>query len=177
MYLFLYRLRILLTILAVVVIAGGIFTLVSVNSYEAQIETYNVQVTAAVATAIQDAVFDITRTVEAPSNRYRLVTLEPETDLRLLAEEYDTTLELLQVVNSLAADVTTGSGNTLVVPVGITEMEPLRTVTPYRVRAGDTLESIAEEYVVDRIQLEADNPMLVRRGLYPGDIVFIGLEL
>ena len=55
MSLFLYRLRILLTIVFVVVIAGAIFTLVSVNSYQERVATYHVQVTAAVATAIQNA--------------------------------------------------------------------------------------------------------------------------
>jgi LysM repeat protein len=177
MYLFLYRLRILLTIVVVVGVAGGVITLVSVKTYEEQINTYNQQVTAAVATAIQGAVYDVTRTVEAPSNRYQLVTLEPNTDLQLLAQEYGTSLELLQIVNGLATTVTAGSGDTLVVPVGFTTLDPLRTVTPYRVMPGDTLDSIARRYVVEPSLLEADNPMLALRGLLPGDIVFIGLEL
>ena len=87
MYVFLHRLRILLTIVIVVVFAGGIYVLITANDYQARLATYNLQVTAAVATAIQNAVFDVTRTVEAPQNRYQVVTLGQNTDLQMLADE------------------------------------------------------------------------------------------
>lgn len=177
MYLFLYRLRILLTIVVVVVVAGGIYVLIATNDYQARLATYDLQVTAAVATAIQNAVYDVTRTVEAPQNRYQLVTLGSNTDLRLLAEEHGTTLELLQIVNGLAPTVTEGSNDTLVVPVGITTMDPLRKISVYRAMPGDTLDVIAQRNATDLSLLEADNPVLARRGLHPGDIVFIGLTI
>ena len=177
MYVFLYRMRILLTIVLVLLVAGGIYYVISTRNYEENLARYQVQVTAAVATAIQSAVYDVTRTVEAPSNVYQLVRLGENEDLEEVADRYGTTLEILRVVNGLAQDVTTGNGETLVIPVGVQVLDPVRTITLYTARAGDTLTSIAEANEISLELLEQDNPMLAQRGVVAGDTVFVGLEL
>ncbi|MAS36575.1 MAG: hypothetical protein CL610_21400 [Anaerolineaceae bacterium] len=177
MYRLYYRLRILLTIAVALGIAAAIFYYISYRDYESNVEHYHLQITAAVATAVQSAVFDVTRTAEAPGNVFRIVRLGQNEDLEALAAQHGTTLEILQVVNSLGADVVTGNGETIVVPVGLQELEPLRTIVVYTAEQGDTLESLADRNRVPLEQLQADNPMLAQRGLRPGDTVFIGLQI
>ena len=174
---FLYRLRIFLTIVIVALIAVGIVSLILVRDYEERVNIYNAQVTAAIDRAIQNAVYDATRTIEAPMNRYQLLTLDADSDLQLLAQEYNTTLELIQIVNGLAEDVRQGNGVTIVIPIGVSDLEPMRMVESHRALPGDTLESIAIARGISEQLLEEDNPVLAQRGVRPGDIVFIGLEL
>lgn len=174
---FLYRLRILLTIILVILVGVGIVSVILVRDYEERINIYYAQVTAAIDRAIENAVYDATRTVEAPMNRYQLVSLEAGTNLALVAEEYDTTPDLLRIVNGLAEDVSEGNGEMIVVPVGMQHMEPLRLIETYRALPGDTLASIASTRGITPSILEEDNPVLAQRGVRPGDIVFIGLEL
>lgn len=177
MYLFWYRLRIVLTILIVAGVAGGIFYFIQIRTYEDNLARYNIQVTAAVATAIQDALYNVTRTAEAPLNPFRLVQLGQNENLEALALNYGTTLEILQIVNGLGPEVVVGNGETIVVPVGIQTLEPLRTFTVYTAQSGDTLRSIAERNSVPLTLLEHDNPLLAQRGVSPGDLVFVGLVL
>lgn len=172
-----YRLRMLLTIIVVVGITVAIFYYVSLRDYEVNVTRFHLQVTAAVATSVQEALYTITRTAEAPGNAFVLVQLGQNENLDQLARRYGTTLDILRIVNGLAPDVTTGNGETVVMPIAIQTLEPLRTITVYTARQGDTLESIAERYITPLELLERDNPMLAQRGLVPGDIVFVGLEL
>jgi hypothetical protein len=172
-----YRLRLLLTIIVVIAITGAVFYYISLRDYEAGIERFYLQVTAAVATKVQETLYTVTRTAEAPGNMFQLVQLGQNEDLDQLARRYGTTLEILQLVNGIAPDVTTGNGETIVMPIGMQELEPLRRITVHRVQAGDTLLSISERYIVPLELLERDNPMLAQRKLVPGDIVFVGLEL
>lgn len=177
MYRIYYRLRILITIAVALGIAGAVLYVVSFRDYEANIERYNLQVTSAVSTAVQSAIYDVTRTAEAPENVFQVVRLGANEDLAALAAANGTTLEILQVVNSLGPEVTVGNGETIVVPVGLKVLDPLRAIVPYMAQAGDTLESIAERNLVPLELVEQDNPMLARRGLTPGDTVFVALVL
>jgi LysM repeat protein len=172
-----YRLRLLLTIIVVVGITGAIFYFVSLRDYEANVTRFHLQVTAAVATGVQEALYSVTRTAEAPGNAFLIVQLGQNENLDQLARRYGTTLEIFQVVNGFAQDVTTGNGETVVIPVAMQVLDPLRTITVYKAQSGDTLESIAERNIVPLEQLERDNPMLAQRTLLPGDTVFVGLEL
>lgn len=172
-----YRLRLLLTIIVVIGITGAIFYYVSLRDYEANIVRFNLQVTAAVATSVQDALYTVTRTAEAPGNAFQIIRLGQNENLDQLARRYGTTLQILQIVNSLGPDVTTGNGETVVMPLALQVLEPARTITVYTAQSGDTLASIAERYITPLELLEQDNPMLAQRGLTPGDIVFVGLEL
>lgn len=174
---FYYRLRLLLTIIVVIAITGAVFYYISLRDYEAGIERFHLQVTAAIATSVQETLFSVTRTAEAPGNMYQLVQLGQNENLDQLARRYGTTLEILQIVNGIAPDVTTGNGETVVMPIAMQELEPLRTITVHKVQSGDTLLSISERYVVPLELLERDNPMLAQRKLIPGDTVFVGLEL
>src|SRR5690606_18218636 len=162
-----YRLRLLLTIIVVIAITGAVFYYISLRDYEAGIERFYLQVTAAVATKVQETLYTVTRTAEAPGNMFQLVQLGQNEDLDQLARRYGTTLEILQLVNGIAPDVTTGNGETIVMPIGMQQLEPLRRITVHRVQAGDTLLSISERYIVPLELLERDNPMLAQRKLVP----------
>ena len=172
-----YRLRFLLTIIVVVGITGAVFYYISLRDYEASIERFHLQVTAAVATSVQETLYSVTRTAEAPGNVFQIIQLGQNENLDQLARRYGTTLEILQIVNGIAPDVTTGNGETVVMPIAIQVLEPVRTITVYKVQQGDTLASIAERYIIPLELLERDNPMLAQRGLIPGDTVFVGLEI
>lgn len=177
MYRLLYRLRIIITVLIVAVSAGGIVTYILTRDYETRLDIYYVQATSAVESAVQNALHNATRTAEAPQNRYHLVTLGQNTDLNEVAQQYETTLELIQIVNGLPTTVTEGSGETIIVPQGIKNMDPLRLISTYRAQPGDTLAALAEANNITLSQIRQDNPVLAQRGLLPGDIVFIGTAL
>lgn len=172
-----YRLRLLLTIIVVAGITGAIFYFVSLRDYEANVARFNLQVTAAVATSVQEALYSVTRTAEAPGNAFLIIQLGQNENLDQLARRYGTTLEIFQIVNGFAPDVTTGNGETVVMPVAMPVLDPLRTITIHRAQPGETLASIAERYITPLELLQRDNPMLAQRPLLAGDIVFVGLEL
>jgi LysM repeat protein len=140
-------------------------------------ENFNAQLTVAVATAVQEALLDATRTVEAPMNRYLYMHVAEGESLEALAEQYGSTLEVLQTVNQFDASVEEGDGGRVVVPVNLDELDPPRWVDTYTAILGDTLENIAERNGVPLSLLEFDNPVLAQRGVIPGDTVFIGIEI
>jgi hypothetical protein len=177
MYLFFHRLRILLTIAFVVALGGGIFYFISLQTFEDNVKKFNLQVTVAVATEIQNALMNVTRTVEAPMNRFQVVILGENESLEALALRYGTTLRAIQIANGIDLSVTEGSGNRLIVPVNIAELNPPRIVEIYVAQIGDTLPAIADRRRMSLQQLEQDNPVLVQRGLIPGDLVFVSIEL
>lgn len=174
---FFYRLRLLLTIIVVLGITGAIFYFVSLRDYEASVARFHLQTTAAVATSVQEALYNVTRTAEAPGNAFMIIRLGQNENLDQLARRYGTTLEILQIVNRLAPDVTTGNGETIVMPIAMQTLEPPRTIEVHIVQPGETLASIADRYITPLALLERDNPMLAKRRLVPGDTVFVGLEL
>lgn len=177
MYRLYYFLRILVTIGVVAAVIAGVGLFIVNNTVESAQELYHRQVTAAVETAIAAALYDATRTAEAPLAQYRLLRPASGESLEALAERYGTTLAVIQMANGLMTDVVTGSDQPIVVPQGVQALEPPRRLTPYTARPGDTLAALAEKNKIPLALLEADNPVLARRGLLPGDVVFIAVPL
>ena len=174
---FLYRLRIFLTIALALGAVVVIFFSISLRTYNEGLVNYNRQLTVAVGTAIGNALFDVTRTAEVPLNRYRLLRLGDHEDLQAVADKYGTTLDLLRLVNQIDASVTEGNGELIIVPVNVDKLDPPRVFQVYVAREGDTLLSIAQHYDVSASILEYDNPVLADRGVAPGDTVFVGTEI
>lgn len=163
-----------LLILAVVV---GVFAAVALFINQGTVneltERYHLQVTIAVETAIARALYDATRTAEAPLAQYRVITLDEDDTLTEVAARYNTTVEVLRIANGLAPDVESGVGVEIIVPEGVQTLDPPRRLKPYEAQDGDTLASLAERHRVPFEVLELDNPVLAQRGVNPGDIVFI----
>jgi LysM repeat protein len=136
-------------------------------------DLYNTRVAVAIPTQIAAALFDATRTAEADEPHFHLITLGPDDTLDDLAERYHTTADVIRMANRLLPDVNSGPGKTIIVPEGVQRLEPPRTFNMQRAAAGDTLESIALHFGIDILLLKTDNPILARRGVIPGDIVFI----
>ncbi len=177
MYRLVRVLRILLTIGVVAGVIAAVGYFISSNTNQAARDLYYRQATVVVETAIAGALFDATRTAEAPLPQFRLLRPAAGESLAALAERYDTTLEAIQMANGLAADVTVGGDQAIVVPAGERTLDPPRRLAPYTAGAGDTLAALAESRKLPLELLEADNPVLARRGLIPGDIVFIAVPL
>lgn len=177
MYRLVRVLRILLTIGVVAGVIAAVGYFISSNTNQAARDLYYRQATVVVETAIAGALFDATRTAEAPLPQFRLLRPAAGESLAALAERYDTTLEAIQMANGLAADVTVGGDQAIVVPAGERTLDPPRRLAPYTAGAGDTLAALAESRKLPLELLEADNPVLARRGLIPGDIVFIAVLL
>jgi hypothetical protein len=72
---FLYRIRFLIFLLIVVAVAGGIYYFISQRTYEQNLAIFETQVEAAVATAVENALINVTRTAEAPLNTFQLIQL------------------------------------------------------------------------------------------------------
>jgi len=164
--------RLLLLALVVGVFGGVIFFINSNNRVEMQ-QLYHLRVTLAIETAIAGRLFEATRTAEAPLPQYRLVTLSEGQALLDVAEQYDTTVDVLRMANKLLSTVDFGSGETIIVPVGVQVLDPPRSFETYTVVAGDTLNTLATRFDVTLVQLQTDNPVLAGRELLPGDMVFI----
>lgn len=177
MYRVFYVVRILLTIAIVAGVIAAVGYFISNNTYQSAQDFYYRQVTVVVETAIAAALYDATRTVEAPLPQYRLVRLGTNESLADLAEQYGTTLAVIQMANGLAADVVAGSDQNIIIPAGVTALNPPRRLSVYIARAGDTLEALADSRDVPLELLQTDNPVLARRGLIPGDVVYIAVLL
>lgn len=163
-----------LFILAIVVaVFAGVALFIQQGTIEKNTEIYNQQVTIAIATAVANALFDATRTAEAPLPQYRLILLDDDDTLTDLAARYGTTVEVLHMANGLAPDVESGAGVEIIVPEGVQLLDPPRRLTPYEAQPGETLESIAQRLQIPIDVLARDNPVLALRQLNPGDIVFI----
>ena len=177
MYLFFHRLRIFLSVVIVLAIAAGVVYVILLRTYEERVNNFYQQVTVAVATAVQNTLYEVTRTAEAPLNRFQLVTVGPGESLETVAKRYGTSLLTLQIANGLDSNVTSGDGSTLVVPLNMETLNPPRVFNVYTAQYGDTLASIAEGQHMSLSLLQEDNPVLAQRGLIPGDIVFVSIEL
>lgn len=134
---------------------------------------YDRLVTLAIETAVANALNNATRAAEVDQIQYRLITLGQDEPLEDVAVRYHTTVDALRMANSLLPDVTHGSGEQLIVPEGVDRLEPPRRLHVYIAVAGDTLSSLASNFDVPLDVLEMDNPILARRGLIPGDMVFV----
>jgi LysM repeat protein len=136
-------------------------------------DVYNTRVAVAVPTAIANALFDATRTAEADEPHFRLITLGSNDTLDEVAKRYHTTPEVIRMANRLLPEVNSGPGKTIIVPEGVQRLEPARTFNMQKAGIGDTLESLALRFNADIDLVKKDNPILARRGVIPGDIVFI----
>jgi hypothetical protein len=169
--------RTLLTLILVAAAFGGVGYYIWNDSRNKTIENYNRNVTLAVETAIWSALYDATRTAEAPLRHYRLITLGENELLLDVARRYNTTVDVLRMANNLLPTVDAGSGETIIVPEGVQELRPPRRFELYTAVAGDTLEVLAIRFNVRQDILEEDNPILAQRGIAPGDTVFIPILL
>jgi hypothetical protein len=169
--------RTLLTLILVIAAFSGVGYYVWKDSRNKTIENYNRNVTLAVETAIWSALYDATRTMEAPQRHYRLITLGENEPLLDVALRYNTTVEVLRMANNLLPTVDSGSGETIIVPEGVQILEPPRRFELYLAVVGETLEAVAIRFNVRQDILEEDNPILAQRGVVPGDVVFIPILL
>lgn len=169
--------RNLLLLLLVVGVFAAVALFIHQESLKERTERYYRQVTVEVETAIAHALYDATRTAEAPLTQYRVITLQANDTLTDIAARYNTTVEVLRMANGLAPDVESGAGVQIIVPEGVQALDPPRLLATYEARAGDTLSSIAQLRRIPLDILQQDNPVLAQRGVIPGDIVFIPILL
>lgn len=175
MYRFFYYLRILFTIVFVFAIIGAVYYFMNTRTTEEQTLLYNRQATAAVETAVANALYAATRTIEAPLPHYRLIQVEAGESLEEVAKRFETSLEIVQMANNLPASVLTGDGGRVIVPQGVRALDPPRYFRLYSAIDGDTLAALAEQNELSLDLLQQDNPVLAQRGLIPGDIVFVAV--
>lgn len=173
MYRFFRFLRFLLVLGLVGAVIGAVAYAISTTSYTDAVALYNQQVTAIVQTAVRSALYDATRTAEAPLDQYRLVLVTANDSLESVAEQYGTTPAAIRMANGLAPDIFYGAGDRLIIPQGVAALDPPRRLEVYIAVNGDTLSSIATQSNVPLTLLEMDNPVLAAREVLPGDIVFV----
>ncbi len=166
--------RNLLVFLLVVAIFAAVGYYIYRGDREQRIKIYNGLITQAVSTAIQDALFDATRTAEADQPHYILLKVAKTDSLISVAEKYNTTIDVLRMANNLLPNVDFGDGSEIIITVGVKQLDPPRRFKkPYKAQKGDELAAIAARNGITLQILEQDNPILAKRGLNPGDIVFI----
>jgi len=167
-------LRNLLILLLVASIFGAVGYYIYRGDREERIKTYDGILTQAVSTAIQDALYNATRTLEADQPHYIVLKVGKNDSLLTIAQQYDTTIDVLRMANNLLPNVDFGDGSEIVIPRGVTQLVPPRRFKkPYIAQKGDELTTLAARNGVSEEILALDNPILARRGLNPGDIVFI----
>lgn len=172
------RLRRFIRNLLILLLVAAIFAAVSyyiyLDSQKKRIALGYDLVTQAVSTAIQEALYNATRTAEADEPHYIVLKVGPNDALLTIAEQYDTTIDVLRMANNLLPNVDFGDGTEIVVTRGVKQLDPPRRFKkPYIAQRGDDLASIASRNNIDEKILAVDNPMLAKRGVNPGDIVFI----
>lgn len=166
--------RNLLILALVIAIFAAVGNYILQGDRERRIEIMNGLVTQAVSTAIKDALFNATRTAEADQPHYIVVNVAADVTLLSVAEQYNTTIDVLRMANNLLPDVDYGNGTDIIVPRDIQQLiPPRRFKKPYYAQTGDTLSSIASINGIQLEVLEIDNPILAQRGVNPNDIVFI----
>ena len=162
----------ILVLVAVIFAAVGY----SINRSERERRTkiYNGLVTQAVETAIQDALFVATRTAEADQPQYRFLRVGATDSLESIATKYNTTTDAIRMANNLLPTVDFGDGSQIIIPSGVAKLVPPRRFKkPYAAQNGDDLDAIAARNGISAEILALDNPILAKRGLNPGDLVFI----
>jgi len=166
--------RNLLILLLVASIFGAVGYYVYQGDRKQRIDIFNANMTQAVSTAIQDALYNATRTLEADQPHYILLKVGPSDSLLAIAQKYDTNIDVLRMANNLLPSVDFGDGTEIIIPRGITQLVPPRRFKkPYIAQKGDELSAIAARNDISEEILAIDNPILAKRGLNPGDIVFI----
>jgi len=165
--------RFVLILILLAVIFGGVGYYIITDDIHRRTEKYNLSVTLAIETAISSALNDATRTAEDAIPHYRLITLGENEFLADVAVQYNTNADVLRMANGLAPDVVSGSGQQIVVPEGVQILTPPRRLKWVTAVDGDTLQSIAAHNNLSLDIIQMDNPILVQRGVLPGDIVFV----
>jgi LysM repeat protein len=166
--------RRLLVVALVGIVAAGVGYYIRQDNKARIQRIYNAQLTPAIQTAVQSALFDATRTAEAPQRQYRLVKLGENEALADVAAKYHTTIEVIRMANRLLSDVEYGSGQTIVVPEGVELLSPPRRFgSPYVAVGGETFEGLAAQFGIPVDILKLDNPVLAVRGIIAGDLVFV----
>jgi hypothetical protein len=164
--------RLIILALVLVAFAGVAFFGLRIEKERAQ-DQYDRLVTLEIETAIADALNNATRAAEVDLPQYRVIVLSASETLTDVALQYNTSVDALRMANGLLPEVTYGSGGLLIVPEGVLRFEPPRRLSVYTAVAGDTLSTLASNFDVPLEVLQADNPILARRGVIPGDTVFI----
>ncbi len=172
------RLRRFIRNLLILLLVAAIFAAVAYYIYREdrirRIETMYTIITQQVSTAIKGALYNATRTAEADQPHYILLKVETNETLLDVAQKYDTTIDVIRMANNLLPTVDYGNGTEIIVPRGIKVLNPPRRFKqPYIAQTGDELTGIAARNNISLDILELDNPILAKRGLNPGDIVFI----
>jgi hypothetical protein len=166
--------RNLLILLLVASIFAAVGYYIYRGDYNTRLKIYNDSVTHAVQTAIKDTLYNATRTLEANQPHYIVVKAAPEDSLLAIAKEYDTTIDVIRMANNLLPTVDFGDGSEIIIPRGVTQLiPPRRFKKPYYAVAGDDLTAIAARNGISEDILALDNPILAKRGVTPGDLVFI----
>lgn len=164
--------------LLILLLVASIFAAVGYYIYQGdrkqRIANYDDLLTQAVSTAIQNALYNATRTMEADQPHYILLTVGTQDSLTSIAQKYDTTIDVIRMANNLLPTVEFGNGTEIIIPRGVTQLVPPRRFKkPYIAQKGDELSAIAARNSISEDILALDNPILAKRGLNPGDIVFI----
>jgi hypothetical protein len=166
--------RNLLILLLVASIFAAVGYYIYRGDYNDRVKTYNINLTHAVSTAIQDTLYNATRTMETDQPHYILLKVGTEASLSTIAQQYDTTVDVIRMANNLLPSVEFGDGTEIIIPRGVTRLVPPRRFKkPYYAVKGDELSTIAARNGISEEILALDNPILAKRGLNPGDIVFI----
>ena len=166
--------RNLLILLLVVSIFAAVGYYISQDNYKQRLNIFNDNMTQAISTAIQDALYNATRTLEANQPHYIVLKVGTTDSLLAIAKQYDTTIDVIRMANNLLPNVDFGDGSEIIIPRGVTQLDPPRRFKkPYIAQTGDELSSIAARNGISEEILDLDNPILAKRGLNPGDIVFI----
>lgn len=166
-------LRNLFLLLFIAAVFAGVGLYIQQGTAQRNRELYDERVTLEIETAVYAALFDATRTLEGNLRQFRLITVTSSESLLDVALRYRTTVEVLRMANNLLPTVDFGDGGSLIVPEGIPILNPPRRFTVYTAVDGDSLLQLAARHDILLDILEADNPILKRRGIIPGDIVFI----
>lgn len=170
-------LRQLVLLLLVAVVFAGLAFLMKTEDGKRQQEAYRLRVTMAVQTAVASALYDATRTAESSLSHYRLLQVQPDEPLAVVAARYNTNLDVVRMANGLRPDVEYGNGEAIIIPEGVQFLNPPRRFQLHTAISSDTLEALSRFYDVPLDLLIQDNPVLASRGLIPGDIVFIPIVL
>jgi len=166
--------RNLLILLLVASIFGAVGYYIYQGDRGERIRIMNANMTQAVSTAIQDALYNATRTLEADQPHYILLKVGPNDSLLAIAQKYDTTIDVLRMANNLLPNVDFGDGSEIIITRGVTQLIPPRRFKKhYYAQKGDDLSAIAARNDISEEILAQDNPILAKRGLTPGDLVFI----
>lgn len=166
--------RNLLIFLLVVSIFGAVGYYIYQGDRNQRIARYYGSVTQAVSTAIREALYNATRTLEADQPHYILLKVGPNDALLAVAKQYHTTIDALRMANGLLPEVEFGDGSEIIIPRGVAYLVPPRRFKrPYVAQTGDVLAVLAARNGISTDIIALDNPILARRGLTPGDIVYI----